>query len=308
MLSVHGGQDVRRPADRRSASRHVSMPTLMIARPASTPRRTRRRRIGLRFRPPPQPRLTRRCREMTMRFAPTSTVGGLLVSAGRERLGPSGSCAGGQPCSTTVPPGPPTGTPARHSPAAARSGPPRWPRAARSPPSRRSAPPTACRPRRRREQDVQVLNLLLLVERVEVAFYEAALERAGLSRRARGVRARRRSRTSASTSRYLESALGDKADPEPEYDLAAVTARRRRVRAGRRASSRTSPSARTTARRPTSRPARSSPPRGSCRSRRGTRRGSAASATAIRRRTPSTSPYDEANASGASCATVGLAS
>jgi hypothetical protein len=73
------------------------------------------------------------------------------------------------------------------------------------------------------EQDVKVLNLLLLVERVEVAFYEAALERAGLSGEleayARAVVAHEREHLA-----YLENALGDKADPEPKYDLAAVTA------------------------------------------------------------------------------------
>ena len=73
------------------------------------------------------------------------------------------------------------------------------------------------------EQDVKVLNLLLLVERVEVAFYEAAIERAGLSGEldefARAVVAHEREHLA-----YLENALGDKADPEPEFDLAAVTA------------------------------------------------------------------------------------
>ena len=48
------------------------------------------------------------------------------------------------------------------------------------------------------EQDVKVLNLLLLVERVEVAFYEAALEHAGLTGELDGVRARgRRARARA---------------------------------------------------------------------------------------------------------------
>jgi rubrerythrin len=73
------------------------------------------------------------------------------------------------------------------------------------------------------EQDVKVLNLLLLVERVEVAFYEAALERAGLSGEldefARAVVAHEREHLA-----YLENALGDKADPEPKFDLTAVTA------------------------------------------------------------------------------------
>jgi hypothetical protein len=72
------------------------------------------------------------------------------------------------------------------------------------------------------EQDVKVLNLLLLVERVEVAFYEAALERAGLTGEleeyARAVVAHEREHLS-----FLEKALGDKADPEPDYDPAAVT-------------------------------------------------------------------------------------
>jgi len=72
------------------------------------------------------------------------------------------------------------------------------------------------------EQDVKVLNLLLLVERVEVAFYEAALERAGLTGEleefARAVVAHEREHLA-----YLEDALGDKADPEPDYDLEDVT-------------------------------------------------------------------------------------
>jgi rubrerythrin len=72
------------------------------------------------------------------------------------------------------------------------------------------------------EQDVKVLNLLLLVERVEVAFYEAALERAGLAGEleeyARAVAAHEREHVA-----YLEDALGAMADPEPDYDPAAVT-------------------------------------------------------------------------------------
>ncbi len=72
------------------------------------------------------------------------------------------------------------------------------------------------------EQDVEVLNLLLLVEYVEVAFYEAAIERAGLTGEleeyARAVVAHEREHLE-----YLQGALGDKADPEPEYDLEAVT-------------------------------------------------------------------------------------
>jgi hypothetical protein len=72
------------------------------------------------------------------------------------------------------------------------------------------------------EQDVKALNLLLVVEYVERAFYEAALERATLSGEleefARAVIAHEREHVS-----YLANALGDKADPEPEYDLEAVT-------------------------------------------------------------------------------------
>jgi hypothetical protein len=72
------------------------------------------------------------------------------------------------------------------------------------------------------EQDIRVLNLLLLVEYVEVAFYEAAIERAGLTGElddyARAVVAHEREHLA-----YLQDALGDEADPEPSYDLEAVT-------------------------------------------------------------------------------------
>ena len=71
-------------------------------------------------------------------------------------------------------------------------------------------------------QDVRVLNLLLLVEYVEAAFYEAALQDAGLSGEleefAAAVLAHEREHVS-----YLEGALGSKADPEPDYDFAAAT-------------------------------------------------------------------------------------
>jgi rubrerythrin len=71
-------------------------------------------------------------------------------------------------------------------------------------------------------KDVRILNLLLVVEYMEVAFYEAALERAKLTgeleKFARAVVAHEREHVA-----YLEEALGDKADPEPEYDLEAVT-------------------------------------------------------------------------------------
>jgi Ferritin-like domain len=72
------------------------------------------------------------------------------------------------------------------------------------------------------EQDIKVLNLLLVVEYVERAFYEAAIEHAGLTGElddyARAVVAHEREHVA-----YLEDALGDKADPEPDYDLEAVT-------------------------------------------------------------------------------------
>jgi hypothetical protein len=71
-------------------------------------------------------------------------------------------------------------------------------------------------------QDVRILNLLLLVERVEVAFYEAALEGAGLrgelQEYARTVLDQDREHLA-----YLENALGDKADPAPDYDPSEVT-------------------------------------------------------------------------------------
>jgi Ferritin-like domain len=73
------------------------------------------------------------------------------------------------------------------------------------------------------QQDIKVLNLLLLVEYVEVAFYEAAIERAGLTGEldeyARAVVAHERDHLD-----YLRNALGDEADPEPRYDLEAITA------------------------------------------------------------------------------------
>jgi hypothetical protein len=73
------------------------------------------------------------------------------------------------------------------------------------------------------EQDEQILNLLLLVERLEVAFYEGALERAGLTGEledyARAVLEHEQEHVA-----YLEGALGDKAEPAPKYDFAAVTA------------------------------------------------------------------------------------
>jgi len=81
---------------------------------------------------------------------------------------------------------------------------------------RLSAAPSAAK-------DVRILNLLLLVEYMEVAFYEAALERGILSGEleefARTVVAHEREHLA-----YLKQALGDKADAEPAYDLDAVTA------------------------------------------------------------------------------------
>ncbi len=71
-------------------------------------------------------------------------------------------------------------------------------------------------------KDVRILNLLLLVEYVEVAFYEAALQDAGLRGElkefAAAVLAHEREHVS-----YLEGALGSKADPEPDYDFTAAT-------------------------------------------------------------------------------------
>jgi hypothetical protein len=73
------------------------------------------------------------------------------------------------------------------------------------------------------QNDVRVLNLLLLVEYVETAFYEAALKNAGLRGElqefARTVLAHEREHL-----RYLKGALAGEADPEPDYDLAAATA------------------------------------------------------------------------------------
>ncbi len=73
------------------------------------------------------------------------------------------------------------------------------------------------------ERDTQVLNLLLVVERAEAAFYTAALADAGLSGEledyARAVLAHEREHVG-----YLEGALADTADPPPAFDFAAVTA------------------------------------------------------------------------------------
>ena len=81
---------------------------------------------------------------------------------------------------------------------------------------RLSAAPSAAK-------DVRILNLLLLVEHVEVGFYEAALERGILSGEleefARTVLRHEREHLA-----YLRDALGDKADPAPSYDPEAVTA------------------------------------------------------------------------------------
>jgi hypothetical protein len=73
------------------------------------------------------------------------------------------------------------------------------------------------------ERDTQVLNLLLVVERAEAAFYTAALADAGLTGEledyARAVLAHEREHVA-----YLEGALADAAEPPPAFDFAAVTA------------------------------------------------------------------------------------
>ncbi len=72
-------------------------------------------------------------------------------------------------------------------------------------------------------RDTRVLNLLLLVERAEAAFYTAALADAGLSGEleeyARAVLAHEQEHLA-----YLQGALGDAAEPAPGVDFAAVTA------------------------------------------------------------------------------------
>ena len=69
------------------------------------------------------------------------------------------------------------------------------------------------------EKDAKALNLLLLVDRAEVAFYTWALENAGLSGEleefAKTVLGHEREHVS-----YLEGALGNAAEDEPEYDFA----------------------------------------------------------------------------------------
>jgi hypothetical protein len=72
-------------------------------------------------------------------------------------------------------------------------------------------------------RDARALDLLLLVERAEVAFYAAALDAAGLTGEleafARAVLAHEREHLA-----YLEGALGDAASDEPGFDFATVTA------------------------------------------------------------------------------------
>ena len=72
------------------------------------------------------------------------------------------------------------------------------------------------------DTDVRALNLLLLVERAEVAFYAAALEGATfggeLKAFARAVLAHEEEHVA-----YLEGALGDAAERAPEVDFAAHT-------------------------------------------------------------------------------------
>jgi hypothetical protein len=71
--------------------------------------------------------------------------------------------------------------------------------------------------------DEKALNLLLMIDRAEVAFYTAALENAGLSGEleefAKTALGHEREHVS-----YLERALGKAADKEPEYDFGDATA------------------------------------------------------------------------------------
>jgi hypothetical protein len=71
------------------------------------------------------------------------------------------------------------------------------------------------------KQDVKVLNLLLLVERVEQGFYEAALQDAGLTGElkefAETVLAHERDHVA-----YLEGALAEEAESEPTLDFSSV--------------------------------------------------------------------------------------
>ena len=72
------------------------------------------------------------------------------------------------------------------------------------------------------EKDTKALNLLLLIDRAEVAFYTAALENAGLSGEleefAQTALGHEREHVS-----YLEGALGSAAEDEPEYDFGEST-------------------------------------------------------------------------------------
>ena len=73
------------------------------------------------------------------------------------------------------------------------------------------------------EEDARALNLVLLVDRAEVAFYTAGLENAGLRGELQEF-AQAALRHEREHVAYLEDALAGAADPEPRYEIGAITA------------------------------------------------------------------------------------
>jgi len=72
------------------------------------------------------------------------------------------------------------------------------------------------------EKDAKALNLLLLIDRAEVAFYTAALENAGLSGELEEFASTALGHEREHVA-YLEGALGSAAEDEPEYDFGEST-------------------------------------------------------------------------------------
>jgi hypothetical protein len=72
------------------------------------------------------------------------------------------------------------------------------------------------------EQDVRVLNLLLVVEYTEAAFYAEALERGGLKGELRSFAEQVLEHERAHLS-LIKGVLGGEAGPEPDYDFGEAT-------------------------------------------------------------------------------------
>jgi Ferritin-like domain len=75
------------------------------------------------------------------------------------------------------------------------------------------------------EQEAEVLNLLLMVEYTEAAFYAQALDGGGLTGELRSFAEQVREHERAHLS-LVQGVLGAAADPEPEYDFGDATRER----------------------------------------------------------------------------------